>query len=74
MKARYKPEYVTEECWLYPKEVVKVQRQYKKKNGYVNIVDREGRPIMDSQSGLCITLEDFESETFGDFIKHCRSF
>jgi hypothetical protein len=64
MKKRYKPEYWQEECWLYPKEVVKRQRQVFKKGQTYNVVDANGNPVMESESGICITEEIFNDKEY----------
>ena len=63
-KRRYKPEYCAEECWLYPKEVIKEERHIFKKGIEYRLVDKDGNPKMKSQSGLCITAEDFEDKEY----------
>jgi hypothetical protein len=61
---RYKPEFVGEECWLYPKEVIREERHIFKKGVEYRLVDKKGNPKMKSQSGLCITAEDFEDKEY----------
>lgn len=61
---RYKPEYQEEECWLYPKEVIKHEHIITKKGQQYRMVDIDGNPIMKSDHGLLITASDFEDKDF----------
>lgn len=61
---RYSPEFVQEECWLYPKEVIKQEKHIFKKGVEYRCVDSEGNPKYESVGGLCITAEDFEDKEY----------
>jgi len=63
-KRRYKPEFWEEECWLYPKEIIKNEKFIVRKGITYRLVDSNGNPVMVSDSGLLITRTDFEDKDY----------
>ena len=62
-KRRYKPEFWEEECWLYPKEVIKHEKIVTRKGQQYRLC-KNGVPVMESESGLCITSNDFKDKDY----------
>lgn len=64
--------YKKPECWIYPLDNNKQQKQKIINGKLYNLIDKNGKPIMETKSGLLITLETVESDTYlKEILENC---
>lgn len=67
-----KGKYGLPECWIYPLESVKRQKQRIIAGRVYNIVDVHEKPIMESKPGLLITLETLSNQKYlKEYLQSC---
>jgi len=67
-----KGKYGTPECWLYPIENPRYQKQVFKNGKTYNLVDADHNPIMESRTGVLVEVDTLENTSYlKEYLESC---